>query len=111
MEHNAAVPAVHSFATRLSQSPDLDSGLAYKRREAKWKQLVSSSHKEWCECGNYLNHFPCGGDGGAGDGGDGGADAIIPDIEDIYTEEDFIDGDDRLETLMLLKTFQEDTDW
>nr|QYD02153.1 ORF2 [Torque teno felis virus] len=44
-------------ALRLSDTPNLDSDLAYKKREAKWKQLISKTHKEWCLCGSYLNHF------------------------------------------------------
>nr|QYD02440.1 ORF2 [Torque teno felis virus] len=41
----------------LSSTPDLDHTLLYKKREAVWKQLVSQTHKDWCLCGSYLNHF------------------------------------------------------
>nr|QYD02393.1 ORF2 [Torque teno felis virus] len=44
-------------ALDLSSTPDLDHTLLYKKREALWKQLVSQSHKDWCLCGSYLNHF------------------------------------------------------
>nr|QZE11921.1 MAG: ORF2 [Torque teno felis virus] len=49
---NLMLPAIN-----LSCTPDLDSHLAYKKREAIWKRLVSDSHKNWCLCGSYLNHF------------------------------------------------------
>lgn len=42
---------------RLSDPPDLDHVVAYKRREAVWKKLISDEHKKWCLCGSYLNHF------------------------------------------------------
>nr|QYD02387.1 ORF2 [Torque teno felis virus] len=67
-------PNVMLPALRLSGSPDLDSHLAYKRREAEWKRLISAEHKKWCLCGSYMNHFisseeplrskSCSGDGG-----------------------------------------------
>lgn len=87
-------------AIDLSSTPDLDSHINYKKREAKWKRDVSLSHSLWCLCGSYKNHFIdpkksliCG-DGGedngisdeamaaiedgeagtTGDGGDGGGD-------------------------------------
>nr|QYD02372.1 ORF2 [Torque teno felis virus] len=41
----------------LSGPPDLEHHLAYKRREAIWKALVSKTHKDWCLCGSYKNHF------------------------------------------------------
>ncbi|WCS65226.1 ORF2 [Grizzly bear anellovirus 2] len=44
----------------------------YKKQEALWKQSISSSHKIFCSCGDYRNHFkPCQsfGDGGGGDDG------------------------------------------
>nr|QYD02057.1 ORF2 [Torque teno felis virus] len=44
-------------ALDLSGSPDLHNREAFKKREAKWKQLVSATHKEWCLCGSFLNHF------------------------------------------------------
>nr|QYD02357.1 ORF2 [Torque teno felis virus] len=50
-------PNVMLPALRLSDTPDLDHCLAFKRREAEWKRLVSNSHREWCLCGSYLNHF------------------------------------------------------
>nr|WBM82662.1 MAG: ORF2 [Torque teno polar bear virus 19] len=28
-----------------------------KKKEAIWKQQVSISHKLWCSCPDYLNHF------------------------------------------------------
>lgn len=49
---NVMLPAIN-----LSDTPDLDSVVAFKRREAKWKQLISSEHKKWCLCGSYMNHF------------------------------------------------------
>lgn len=70
----------------LSGTPDLDHVLHYKRREAAWKRSVSESHKEWCLCGSYRNHFisssqplieSCGEGGTKEDGGDGGDDPII----------------------------------
>lgn len=85
-------------ALRLSDPPDLDHVVAYKRREAKWKALISQEHKKWCLCGSYLNHFlkpseslknteTCsedGGDGGEGaTGGDRGGDGDITD-EDMF---------------------------
>nr|QYD02177.1 ORF2 [Torque teno felis virus] len=51
-EPNVMLPAL-----RLSDPPDLDSHLAFKRREAIWKQLISTEHKKWCLCGSFLNHF------------------------------------------------------
>lgn len=44
-------------ALNLSGTPDLDHPYLYKQREAKWKREVSRSHKEWCLCGSFLNHF------------------------------------------------------
>lgn len=41
----------------LSDTPDLDCHLAFKRREAEWKRLVSKTHRDWCLCGSYRNHF------------------------------------------------------
>lgn len=49
---NLMLPAID-----LSSTPDLDSYTTYKLREAKWKQLVSKSHKAWCLCGSFVNHF------------------------------------------------------
>ncbi|AEZ53063.1 ORF2 [Torque teno felis virus-Fc-TTV2] len=50
-------PALMLPAIDLSSAPNLDSDLAYKKREAQWKRLISETHKEWCLCGSYLNHF------------------------------------------------------
>lgn len=44
-------------ALNLSGPPNFDHNLAYKKREAQWKRLVSETHKEWCLCGSYKNHF------------------------------------------------------
>lgn len=57
MEPPFPSPALMLPAIDLSGPPDLDSHLNYKRREAKWKQVCSATHKEWCLCGSYLNHF------------------------------------------------------
>ncbi|WCS65244.1 ORF2 [Grizzly bear anellovirus 8] len=41
--------------------------LDFKKKEAQWKQICSISHKQFCNCGDYLRHFekcPTGGDGG-----------------------------------------------
>lgn len=84
-------------AIDLSSSPNLDNHLDYKRREARWKQLVSNEHKKWCLCGSYLNHFlprdksllkeSCGEDDGRQEpeGADGGE-------KDGVEEGDFIRG-------------------
>lgn len=98
---NVMLPAID-----LSCSPNLDHNLAFKRKEAIWKQLISREHKKWCLCGSYLNHFKTvqeplidktvsectideedtsGGEKGGGDEGE----------EDIFTEEDFIEGIDQ----------------
>nr|QYD02171.1 ORF2 [Torque teno felis virus] len=50
-------PNVMLPALDLSGPPNLDHIVVYKRREAVWKRLVSASHKEWCLCGHYINHF------------------------------------------------------
>lgn len=79
-------------AIRLSDPPDLDSHLAYKRREAVFKRLVSAEHKKWCLCGSAANHFipsnlplqtseSCGEDGGTASG-----------EADIITEDSAADG-------------------
>lgn len=68
-------PALMLPAIDLSSPPDLDHHIHYKEREARWKRLVSESHREWCLCGSYLNHFlPAGTKllGCTDDGGDGG---------------------------------------
>lgn len=44
-------------AVDLSGTPDIDHRVTYKKREAKWKRLVSETHREWCLCGSFLNHF------------------------------------------------------
>nr|QYD02414.1 ORF2 [Torque teno felis virus] len=50
-------PNVMLPALRLSDPPDLDSHISYKRREATWKRLISNEHKKWCLCGSFMNHF------------------------------------------------------
>nr|QYD02186.1 ORF2 [Torque teno felis virus] len=50
-------PNVMLPVVRLSDSPNLDCHISFKKREAEWKQLVSRSHRDWCLCGSYLNHF------------------------------------------------------
>lgn len=85
-------------ALRLSDPPDLDHHLAFKKREATWKRLVSDEHKKWCLCGSYLNHFlpateplkqnSCSG------GGDSEGDAIIPDAGGEGGSEDAAGGED-----------------
>nr|UWX31902.1 ORF2 [Torque teno felis virus] len=57
MEPPLPGPALMLPAIDLSNPPDLDSHLTYKKREAEWKRLVSQTHKNWCLCGSYLNHF------------------------------------------------------
>lgn len=95
-------PNVMLPAIRLSDPPDLDSHLAYKRREAIWKKLISTEHKKWCLCGSYINHFlpsteplqnsSCTSeDTGDTSGGEKGA-AGGEESEDLFTEEDFIEG-------------------
>lgn len=44
-------------ALKLTDPPDLDNTVAYKKREAQWKKLISNEHKKWCLCGSYMNHF------------------------------------------------------
>lgn len=80
---------------RLSDSPDLDSHLAFKRREAKWKRLVSETHKEWCLCGSYLNHFlPATSDLLSCTGGEDGPGAGS---EEAKRDEDFLAGGGDIE--------------
>lgn len=89
-------PSLMLPALDLSGSPDLDHHTTYKRREAQWKRLVSSLHREWCLCGSFLNHFilppnslvACtedDSDSGAGEGitlaGGGGGDAASIDVD------------------------------
>nr|WBM82627.1 MAG: ORF2 [Torque teno polar bear virus 8] len=31
--------------------------LDHKKKEAIWKQIVSLTHKQFCNCGDYLRHF------------------------------------------------------
>nr|QYD02315.1 ORF2 [Torque teno felis virus] len=50
-------PALMLPAIDLSGPPDLDHHLNYKKREAQWKRLVSETHKQWCLCGSFINHF------------------------------------------------------
>nr|QYD02402.1 ORF2 [Torque teno felis virus] len=50
-------PSLMLPALDLSGSPDLDPHTTFKLREAEWKRLISSLHKEWCLCGSYINHF------------------------------------------------------
>lgn len=30
---------------------------SFKQKEAFWKQSISASHKLWCNCSDYRNHF------------------------------------------------------
>nr|QYD02147.1 ORF2 [Torque teno felis virus] len=110
-------PNVMLPALSLSDPPDLDHHLAYKKREAIWKKLISDEHKKWCLCGSYLNHFlpatealrskSCSeenseeaGTSGGGEGAEGGMDTdALEDLivagggEDGYLIEDlFING-------------------
>nr|QYD02408.1 ORF2 [Torque teno felis virus] len=57
MEPPCPGPNVMLPALNLSDTPDFDNLLAYKKREAQWKQSVSASHRAWCLCGSYKNHF------------------------------------------------------
>nr|QYD02072.1 ORF2 [Torque teno felis virus] len=50
-------PSLMLPAVDLSGTPDLDHHTTYKKREAQWKRLVSSLHREWCLCGSFINHF------------------------------------------------------
>lgn len=50
-------PSLLLPAIDLSGSPNMDHILAYKQAEAKWKRIVSETHKTWCLCGSYRNHF------------------------------------------------------
>nr|QYD02132.1 ORF2 [Torque teno felis virus] len=50
-------PNVMLPALDLSGPPSLDHVILYKKREALWKRLVSTSHREWCLCGSAANHF------------------------------------------------------
>nr|QYD02120.1 ORF2 [Torque teno felis virus] len=50
-------PSLMLPALDLSGTPDLDHHTTYKKREAEWKRLVSSLHREWCLCGSFINHF------------------------------------------------------
>lgn len=94
-------PNVMLPALRLSDPPDLDHHLAFKRREAIWKQIVSNEHKKWCLCGSYLNHFlpsteplknqTCGDEEELGVEKEDGENGAIG-KEEIITEEDFIEG-------------------
>lgn len=96
MEWPPPSPALMLPALDLSSAPDLSHHISYKKREAQWKKLVSETHKHWCLCGSYKNHFlppdtplinssSC---GGVQDG-DKKEDAADP-----GTEEDFIAGID-----------------
>lgn len=95
-------PSLMLPAIDLSSTPTLDHTIEYKRKEAKWKRMISETHKDWCLCGSFLNHFlkpdqslknedPCTEDAGGEEaaGAEGGGDG--PE-EDILTEEDFIEG-------------------
>nr|QYD02285.1 ORF2 [Torque teno felis virus] len=44
-------------ALDLSNTPDLDLILTFKKREAKFKLAVSKLHREWCLCGSAANHY------------------------------------------------------
>lgn len=91
-------------ACDLSSSPTLDSNISFKKKEAEWKRLVSSTHNTWCFCGSYLNHFKpltasleketCGEeDAGAGitpEGSDGAGDGEGSE-EGLYFAEDTIE--------------------
>lgn len=44
--------------------------LTWKKHEALWKKSISYSHKLFCPCGNYLNHFVWPGSGATLAGGD-----------------------------------------
>ncbi|ABU55880.1 ORF2 [Torque teno felis virus 2] len=57
MERPLPGPNVMLPAISLTDPPNLDHHLAYRRKEAIWKQLISSEHKKWCLCGSYRNHF------------------------------------------------------
>nr|QYD02156.1 ORF2 [Torque teno felis virus] len=57
MEPPNPSPALMLPALDLSSTPNFDHTLAYKKREAEWKRLVSETHRAWCLCGSYLNHF------------------------------------------------------
>nr|QYD02291.1 ORF2 [Torque teno felis virus] len=50
-------PNVMLPALDLSGPPSVDHVILYKKREAVWKRLVSTTHREWCLCGSAANHF------------------------------------------------------
>lgn len=96
MEPPLPGPALMLPAIDLSSTPNLDTHLAFKKREAEWKRLVSATHREWCLCGSYKNHFLppeksliCG-DGGEDDGISDEVMAGFVDGEGVITG----DGDD-----------------
>nr|QYD02063.1 ORF2 [Torque teno felis virus]QYD02069.1 ORF2 [Torque teno felis virus]QYD02117.1 ORF2 [Torque teno felis virus]QYD02126.1 ORF2 [Torque teno felis virus]QYD02198.1 ORF2 [Torque teno felis virus] len=57
MEKPFPGPNVMLPALNLSDTPDLDCHLAYKKRQALWLREVSESHRAWCLCGSFRNHF------------------------------------------------------
>nr|QYD02123.1 ORF2 [Torque teno felis virus] len=57
MEKPFPGPNVMLPTLNLSDTPDLDSHLAYKKRQALWLREVSESHRAWCLCGSFRNHF------------------------------------------------------
>nr|QYD02006.1 ORF2 [Torque teno felis virus] len=94
-------PNVMLPVIRLSDSPNLDCHISFKKREAEWKQLVSKSHRDWCLCGSYLNHFlppekplkQCS-DVEDGDAGQRSVGVGDEDIADGAVGEDIVAGDD-----------------
>lgn len=90
-------PANMLPAIDLSSTPSLDSYLAFKQQEARWKRNCSDLHKLWCLCGNYLNHFAdktrplCGEEDGLV-GGDVAGDVVhtTHDLDDGVADEELL---------------------
>ncbi|WCS65223.1 ORF2 [Grizzly bear anellovirus 1] len=73
--------------------------MQYKKQEAQWKRVVSESHKIWCTCPDYLNHFTCHTTGG----GDGRIGADISVAEGISFDTDTHSTDDGEEDFTIIK--------
>nr|QYD02096.1 ORF2 [Torque teno felis virus] len=93
-------PSLMLPALDLSGTPDLDHHTTYKKREAEWKRLVSSLHREWCLCGSFINHFilppnslVCTEDGDDRVAGDTAEDRTIPSSKDGGENGVEVDGD------------------
>nr|QYD01970.1 ORF2 [Torque teno felis virus] len=73
-----ALPSTEILPDQTSETPKAFTEVDKRKRlhEAIWKQSVSRTHRLWCDCGQFLNHFKiCAvpttteGPGGSGDAG------------------------------------------